>query len=231
MADVSDIVSAAVTELMPRDLRGHIILVTAGPTREPIDPVRFISNRSSGKMGFALARAAVRRGAEVTLVSGPSSEKPPQGVSFVPVERASQMESAVMKHLPESSSVIMSAAVSDIAPLKTDKVKLKKTDVKSLELKQTNDILKKIGRRKGSRVLIGFAAESSKDINNARNKLKEKNLDLVVLNDVTQKGAGFDIDTNIVTIIDKTGESTEYPLMKKTEIADIILDRMLQLKT
>lgn len=231
MADVPDIVEAVISALTPKDLTGHNILVTAGPTREKIDHVRFISNRSSGKMGFAIACAALRRGADVTLISGPSSRKTPEGVSFVSVESAADMEAAVLKNLDKSTSVIMAAAVSDFTPSLKSGLKSKKTDIKSIELKQTTDILKKIGRRKGRRIHIGFAAETGKEVKSAKKKLRDKNLDLIVLNDVTREGAGFDVDTNIVTIIDKNGKTTDYPLMKKIEVADVILDRMLELKT
>jgi len=232
MAEISEIVEAAVSLLTPKDLKGQNILVTAGPTIEPIDPVRFISNRSSGKMGFAIARAALRRGARVTLISGPTSLKPPDGLSFIPVERASEMETAVLRNLPKATSVIMAAAVSDFTPSKVSKEKLKRRNGKiSIDLKSTPDILKKISKRKGNRVLVGFAVEIGKNVESAKEKLKEKNLDFIVLNDITQKGAGFGVDTNIVTIIDKDGRVTDYPLMKKIEVANMILDRMAQVAT
>lgn len=227
MVEVPEIIEAAVTTLTPKDLSDQNMLVTAGPTREAIDPVRFISNRSSGKMGFAIALAALRRGAKVTLVSGPSSESPPEGALFVPVESASEMEAAVIKHLPKSTSVIMSAAVSDFRPSGNHKVKLKKEDIRSLKLIKNNDILRKVGSKKGKRALVGFAAESGRNIENAKQKLKKKYLDLIVLNDISEAGAGFDVDTNIVTIIDKKGKTSDYPKMKKIEIANVILDRML----
>jgi phosphopantothenoylcysteine decarboxylase/phosphopantothenate--cysteine ligase len=230
MSDVSTIVELAITALTPKDLSRHNIIVTAGPTREPIDPVRYISNRSSGKMGFAIAQAAARRGAKVTLISGPTKLQTPENISFVSVEKASEMESAVFKHLPKATAVIMAAAVADFAPLAVNKSKVKKNDISSITLKKTTDILKKTGNIKGKRILIGFAAETGKNIESAKSKLKEKNLDLIVLNDVTQKGAGFDINTNIVTIIDGKGNITDYPLMKKIEVANIILDRMLEFK-
>lgn len=229
MADVPDIIDDVRFALSPKDLTGHKILVTAGPTREHIDAVRFISNRSSGKMGFAIARAARRRGAEVTLISGPSSLNPPRGVSFVSVESADEMEKAVLKNLQGKTSLIMAAAVSDFAPSAISKSKIPKTNWLSVDLKATPDILKKIGAKKGRLFLVGFAAETGRDIKRAQDKLKSKNLDLIVLNDVTRKGAGFDADTNIVTIIDRKGKITDYPLMKKEEVANIILDRMLQL--
>lgn len=228
MADVAVIVEAAISALTQKDLKGQNILVTAGPTIEAIDPVRFISNRSSGKMGYAIARAAARRGANVTLISGPTNLQAPENVSFINVEKASEMESAVLKHLPKATAVIMAAAVADFAPATVNKSKITKNDISSITLKKTADILKKTGKIKGKRILIGFAAETGKNIENAKSKLKEKNLDLVVLNDITQKGAGFDVDTNIVAIIDKKGKITDYPLMKKIEVANVILDRMLQ---
>ncbi len=228
MADVAEIIEAAVSALTTKDLSGHNIMVTAGPTVEPIDPVRFISNRSSGKMGYALALAAKRRGADVTLISGPSYLRAPYGVTLVSVRKASEMEAAVLNHLHNATSVIMAAAVSDFSPSSIAKVKLRKTDVMSLNLKKNTDILKEIGSKKGKRILIGFAAETGSDVRSAMDKLKEKNLDMIVLNDILQKDAGFDSDTNIVTLIDRKGEITECPLMKKTEVADVILDRMLQ---
>ncbi len=230
MADVATIVEAAISALTQNDLKGQNILVTAGPTIESIDPVRFISNRSSGKMGYAIAKAALRRGAKVTLISGPSSQMPPESVSFVSVEKASEMETAVLKHLPNSTAVIMAAAVADFTPATVDKLKIGKKDITAINLRKTPDILKKVGAKKGKRVVIGFAAETGKNIENAKKKLKEKNLDLIVLNDVSQTGAGFGVDTNIVTIIDRRGKTTDYPLMKKIEVANVILDRMLELR-
>jgi len=231
MAEVTDIIDAVKFTLSPKDLSGYNILVTAGPTREPIDAIRFLSNRSSGKMGFAIATAASRRGAEVTLISGPTALKPPAGVSLITVERAIDMETAVLKNFHKSTCVIMAAAVSDFAPSVTSKSKIPKKKEMTIRLKETPDILQKIGRKKGDRFLIGFAAEAGKDIKKAKDKLKDKNLDLIVLNDITQEGAGFDLDTNIVTIIDRKGQITDYPLMKKKDIADIILDAMLKCKS
>ncbi len=229
MAEVHEIIEAVITALAPKDLKGHRILVTAGPTREPIDPVRFLSNRSSGRMGYEIARAARRRGAEVTLISGPSSLIPPADVKLLRIETASEMEKAISKNLKGSTAVVMAAAVSDFTPLSKAKVKLDKNDINSLKLKKTQDILKKIGSEKGGRILVGFAAEYGRNIDNARKKLKDKSLDLIVLNDISQKGAGFDVDTNIVTIIDRSGKIENYPLMKKIEVADIILDKILSL--
>ncbi|MBI5676386.1 MAG: bifunctional phosphopantothenoylcysteine decarboxylase/phosphopantothenate--cysteine ligase CoaBC [Nitrospirae bacterium] len=230
MAEASDVVEAAITALTPKDLAGHRILVTAGPTIEPMDPVRFISNRSSGKMGFAIARAALRRGADVTLISGPTSLRPPDGAAMVYVESADDMEKAVLKDLRKSTSLIMAAAVSDFTPSVINKSKLRKSEITTLKLKETRDILKKVSVQKGKRIFIGFAAETGKNIENAKKKLKDKKLDLIVLNDVSEKGAGFGVDTNIVTIIDKKGSAKEYSLMKKLDVANIILDGLLNLK-
>jgi phosphopantothenoylcysteine decarboxylase/phosphopantothenate--cysteine ligase len=231
MADVPAIVEAAVAELTPKDLIRHKILVTAGPTVEPIDPVRFISNRSSGKMGFAVAQAAARRGAKVTLISGPVSLTPPEDVTYVPVQKASDMEAAVIKHFPGATSLIMAAAVADFAPSAVNKSKIGKDDISAITLKKTPDILRKVSAQKGKRILVGFAAETGKDLESAKKKLMTKNLDLIVLNDVTRKSAGFYVDTNVVTIVDRKGKITDYPLMKKLEVANIILDRLLELKT
>ncbi|MBI4710485.1 MAG: bifunctional 4'-phosphopantothenoylcysteine decarboxylase/phosphopantothenoylcysteine synthetase, partial [Nitrospirae bacterium] len=182
------------------------------------------------KMGFAVARAALRRGADVTLISGPSSQCPPQGADFMPVETADGMRNAVLKRFPNAAAVIMTSAVADFAPAVSVKSKIRKTDAMTLNLKKTPDILKELGRKKGRRILIGFAAEAGRNVMSAKDKLKNKNLDLIVLNDVTAQGSGFDADTNIVTIISKKGEVKDYPLMQKDEVADNILDRLLQLQ-
>jgi len=216
LAEVSDIIEAAISELTTKDLKGRKVLVTAGPTLEPFDPVRYISNRSSGKMGYAIARAALRRGAEVILISGPSSEIP-----------AADMEKAVFKYLPKADTIIMTAAVADFSPSTSSKVKLEKNGVTSLNLKKNNDILKMVGKKKGRKTLIGFAAETGNNIDRAMTKLKEKNLDMIVMNDVTQKGAGFNVDTNIITIINKNGRTAEYPLMQKINVANVILDEII----
>lgn len=230
MVEAPAIVEAAISALSPKDMSGENILITAGPTLEPIDPVRYISNRSSGKMGYAIARAAIRRGADVVLISGPSEQTPPEGAKFISVEKASEMEKAVLQYLPKAKSVIMAAAVADFRPSERPNLKLRKDEITTLKLKKNTDILKSIGEKKGGRLLVGFAAETGKDIESAQRKLKEKKLDLIVLNDVTQPGAGFDVDTNIVTIIDGKSKITEYPLMNKIDVANIILDRMLELK-
>jgi phosphopantothenoylcysteine decarboxylase/phosphopantothenate--cysteine ligase len=231
MADVSDIIEASESALSVKDLSGQRFLVTAGPTREPIDPVRYISNRSSGKMGFAIAKAAFRRGAEVTLISGPTEQKPPMGINYIAVEKAADMENAVQKACHNSSTLVMAAAVSDFSSSTTSRRKIKKSDASSLTLKKTSDILKKIGKNKGKLLLIGFAAETGRNIKKAEDKLKDKNLDLIVLNDLTQKGSGFDVDTNIVTLIDRRGKIIDYPLMGKDKVAEVILDAIADLKS
>jgi phosphopantothenoylcysteine decarboxylase/phosphopantothenate--cysteine ligase len=230
LADVSTIVEAAIAALTPKDLKGYTVLVTAGPTRESIDPVRYISNRSSGKMGYALAQAANRRGAQVILISGPSSETPPESVSLISVETASEMEKAVMKYISGANVLIMSAAVSDFMPSQKAKVKHDKNDITTLKLKRTIDIIRKVGQQKKKCVLVGFAAETGRLLDRAREKIKDKNLDLIVLNDVTQEGAGFEVDTNIVTIIDKKNTSSEYPIMNKIDVANVILHEIIALK-
>ncbi len=230
MSDVSDIVEAVQYIFAQKDLSGHSILVTAGPTRESFDPVRFISNRSSGRMGFAIAKAAQRRGAEVTLISGPTMLEPPKGVTFIPVERADDMEKAVLKNFRESTSAIMAAAVSDYTPSESRKSKIPKKKDFVLKLRETPDILQKLGQRKGKRLLIGFAAETGNDKKKAKDKLKKKNLDLIVFNDVTQKGAGFDTNTNIVSIISRSGRINNLPLMRKEEVAESVLDWIAQYK-
>lgn len=227
MAEVPAIVEAALSALTPKDMKGYTVLVTAGPTREAIDPVRYISNRSSGKMGYSIARAANRRGARVTLISGPSSETPPESVSLISVETASEMEKAVIKNVSGTHVLIMSAAVSDFMPFRKSKVKHEKNALNTLQLKKTADIIQKVGTSKKRCFLVGFAAETGSAVDRARRKLKDKNLDLIVLNDVSQKGAGFEVDTNIVTIIDKKGTITEYPEMKKIDVANVILDRVV----
>ncbi len=230
MLEVPEILEEAASLFIEKDLKGENVLVTAGPTIEPVDPVRFISNRSSGKMGYAIARAALRRGAEVTLISGPSALTPPRGASFIPVEKTTEMDKAVFQCLKKSTAVVMAAAVSDYSPAEVSKVKRKKEDSNALNLKVNKDIIKSLGKKKGKRYLIGFAAESGKDIESARSKLMGKNLDLIVLNDISRKDAGFNVDTNVVTLIDRNGRIADYPKMKKIEVADVILDRIVKFK-
>lgn len=231
MAEPGDILERIEVILSPKDLKGERIVVTAGPTCEAIDPVRFIGNRSSGKMGYALAKMAVRRGAEVTLISGPSSLLPPRGTRFISVESAEEMRKAVTVNLKDATIVIMAAAVADYRPQKTASEKMKKgAGSISLDLEKTEDIISEIGRNKGKRFIIGFAAETDNLWANAKKKLKEKNLDLIIANNVKEPGAGFAVDTNIVTIIDNKGTLEALPKMSKDEVAWKVLDRVASLK-
>ena len=228
LAALSDILARIELILGPRqDLEGQVVLVTAGPTREPLDPVRFLSNRSSGKMGYAIAEAAAARGAHVILVSGPTALAAPPDVDVVHVETAEEMHRAVLAKLESARVVIKAAAVADYRPKQQAAGKLKKGHaVSEIALEPTPDILAELGKRKGKRVLVGFAAETDDLVANARKKLQRKNLDLVVANDVGQAGAGFDVDTNVVTILDAMGGVEELPLLSKREVADRILDRV-----
>lgn len=208
-------------------LQGKRILITAGPTRERIDPVRYITNFSSGKMGYALAEEAVKLGADVILVSGPVSLAPPARVKVLQVESAQQMYETVLAHFPETDIIIKTAAVADYRPKSVASQKLKKkTDTLVIELKKTVDILAELGKRKNQQFLVGFAAETENIEENAKEKLRKKNLDLIVVNDVTQEGAGFGVDTNIVTIYRKNGTKLALPKMSKTRVARVILEEI-----
>ncbi len=229
MAEVPDIIEATKGALTIKDLVDENILVTAGPTREYLDPVRFLSNRSSGKMGYALARAAFRRGAQVTLISGPSSLPQPKGVKFIPVDTAGHMHSAVNRELASSTILIMSAAVSDFMPAEKSGEKIDKTGKLFLKLTGTPDILSAVGKKKNRPFIVGFAAETGRKLEKARKKLKHKNMDLIVFNDVTEAGSGFDVNTNKVVLIDKKKES-RLPLLDKDDVADAILDRIGELR-
>ena len=221
----------AVKALTPPDLAGERVLVTAGPTREEVDPVRYISNHSSGKMGYALARAAWRRGAQITLISGPTCLPAPWGVVIVAVESADEMYQAVMEQGKESSAIIKAAAVADYRPVIRAGEKLKKQgEVMTLELTKNRDILTELGKDKGARVLVGFAAETTDLLANARKKLKDKNVDLLVANDVTEAGAGFSVDTNIVRLLHRDGRVEEPGIMSKEAVANLILDRVAELR-
>jgi phosphopantothenoylcysteine decarboxylase/phosphopantothenate--cysteine ligase len=221
----------AVAVLTPKDLAGERVLVTAGPTREELDPVRFLSNHSSGKMGYALAKAARRRGAEVVLVTGPTCLAPPWGVDTVSVESAVEMREAVMARAGRCTVIIKAAAVADYRPVVRAAEKIKKTDAPlTLELVKNPDILGELGMLAGRRVLVGFAAETGSLLENAARKLAEKNLDMVVANDVGQAGAGFNVDTNIARLIFRDGRAEDLPLMVKGEMADRILDRVADLR-
>jgi len=214
-----------------KDLVGERLLITAGPNREPLDPVRYLSNRSSGKMGYALARAAARRGAEVVLVSGPTALHCPAGVRLIPVVTAADMRDAVVKEFATATAVVMAAAVADYRPVVTADRKIKRGKGPiELRLEPNPDIVKELGQNKDGKVLIGFAAETEDLTANAAKKLREKNLDMIVANNVAEAGSGFDGDTNIATIIDRTGVSQSLPLMSKDELADRIYDHYLALK-
>lgn len=229
----TDRIIEKVVEILKRkeDLKGETVLVTAGPTLEPLDPVRFLSNRSSGKMGYALAKVAHRRGAEVILISGPTSLKPPYGVYHVRVERAEEMMKEVIPLFEKATIGIMAAAVADWSPeLMPQKIK-KNGKGLILRLKENPDILKEMGKRKGDRIVVGFAAETEDVIENGKKKLIEKNLDMVVVNDITSPGAGFDVDTNAVTVIDRKGRVSELPLMSKIGIAEKIIDKVIELRS
>ena len=208
-------------------LQGKRILICAGPTQEPIDKVRFLSNPSSGKMGYCLAQEAALRGAQVILISGPTYLNPPQVNEFIRVETAEQMYNAVRQHYENVDAVIMAAAVADYAPARPETGKLKKTNQPwLLELKPTADILAELGKNKQKQILIGFAAETENVLANAQAKVKAKNLDLIVANDVSKPGVGFGVETNQVTIIDAQGNTENLPLMPKPQVAQRILDRL-----
>jgi phosphopantothenoylcysteine decarboxylase/phosphopantothenate--cysteine ligase len=231
LPDPEVILEEAIAALTPKQLAGERVLVTAGPTREEIDPVRFISNHSSGKMGYALARQAHLLGAEVTLVTGPCALPVPYGVCVKRVESAQQMREAVLELLPQTDIVIKAAAVADYRPRLRAAAKVKKVTTElSIELERNPDILSEIGENKGDRTLVGFAAETDDLVQHAADKLKRKNLDLIVANDVSQEGAGFNVDTNIAKLLYRDGRVEDVPLMGKGELALVILERVAQLR-
>jgi phosphopantothenoylcysteine decarboxylase/phosphopantothenate--cysteine ligase len=212
----------------PKDLQGKTVLVTAGPTREKIDPVRYITNHASGKMGYAIAEAARDRGARVVLISGPTSLPQPTGVTFVPVESVQEMYDAVMKHLPDSDIVVKSAAVSDYRPKTVQEHKMKKGDGPLiLELDKAPDILRTIGERKTKQFVVGFAAETQDVLIHAQSKLERKNLDMIVANNVLTEGAGMGSDTNIVTILSRSGEQVALEKLSKRDVAEKLFDAVL----
>jgi phosphopantothenoylcysteine decarboxylase/phosphopantothenate--cysteine ligase len=226
----NEAVVAAVLETLgaAQDLAGQTLLVTAGPTREPIDPVRYVTNRSSGRMGYAIAEAACRRGARVIVVSGPVAMPAPAGAELVPVETAEQMRAAVLARLAEATIVVATAAVADYRPKVQARHKIKRGGPISLELEPTTDILAEVGRRRDKQVLIGFAAETENVLENARKKLAAKSLDAIVANDVAQPGIGFDSERNAVTII--TGDRVvEVPQSSKLVVAQRVLDEVVRL--
>lgn len=214
-----------------KDLVGKKVIVTAGPTREHIDPIRFITNRSSGRMGYAIAEMATARGAEVTLISGKTHLEIPAHLEFRQVETAAEMRKAILDDFDTTDVVIMSAAVSDYRPSEYSPVKIKKTEEPmTISLSRNVDILSDLSDRKDpDQLLVGFAAETDNILQNAQQKLVTKNLDLIIANDVSAEGAGFEVDTNIVSIIDGEGKCDQLPLMPKSDIADQILDHIVQL--
>lgn len=229
MAEIPDIIEALKGALTIKDLADETIMVTAGPTREYLDPVRFLSNRSSGKMGYALAMAALRRGAQVTLISGPSLLPQPKDIKFIPVDTAEDMQHAVNRELASSTVLIMAAAVSDFMPAEKSGEKIEKSGELFLKLALTPDILSGVGKKKHRPFIVGFAAETGQKLEKAKKKLRDKNMDLIVFNNVTEAGSGFDVETNKVVIIDRKKE-TELPLLDKDEVADAILDRIVGLR-
>jgi phosphopantothenoylcysteine decarboxylase/phosphopantothenate--cysteine ligase len=227
LPDIPEIVEEIETLLTPKDLDGVKILITAGPTEEPLDPVRFITNLSSGKMGYALATAAYRRGAKVTLISGPTTLPLPPAEKIIKVRTAQEMHKAVLDNYRKAAIIIKAAAVADYCPkvLSAEKIKKDKKTF-SLELKRNPDIIAGIGKNKGNRILVGFAMETQNLLANAREKLKTKNMDLIVANNLQEEGAGFRTDTNIITIIDRTGNVESFEKMTKVEAADEILNHV-----
>jgi phosphopantothenoylcysteine decarboxylase/phosphopantothenate--cysteine ligase len=231
LPELAEVIEKIEDLFSPKDLRGQQILITGGPTQEAIDPVRFITNRSSGKMGYALAQMARRRGAEVILISGPVPLLlPRRDIKFVPVRSAEEMEKAVFANLKGTSVVIMAAAVSDYRPKVMSDRKIKKEEFdSSLTLERTDDILGRLGKKKADRILVGFAAETDDLVANAQKKLQGKNLDMIVANDVSIPGAGFASDTNQVKILYPSGDVKDLPMMSKMEVSRFILDEVLSL--
>ena len=227
----NEAIVAAVMEALgaAQDLAGETVLITAGPTREKIDPVRYLTNRSSGRMGYALAEAALRRGARVLLVSGPTSLNPPSAAEVTRVESTEEMRHAVLELLPHASIVIKAAAVSDYRPKSAAGQKLKRKGPMTLEFEATPDILKELSQKKTSQIIVGFAAETENVLENARQKLLSKNLDAIVVNDVSRAGVGFDSDRNAVTIITRD-EVVEVPENIKWEVGQRVLDQIVRLR-
>ena len=232
LADVDDIVAYVVDffekEAQVKDLVGRRIMISAGPTIEAIDPVRYITNRSSGKMGYAIAKRAVARGAQVTLVSGKTDLDVPKGlVKYINIESADDLYENLVREFEANDVVIQSAAVADYKPKSYSDKKIKKKDSDlSIELCRNKDVAQELGKIKGDKVLVGFAAETNDVLENATKKIKKKNLDFIVANDLTMQGAGFSTETNIVKIIEADGRINEYPKLLKSEVGDIILDKV-----
>jgi phosphopantothenoylcysteine decarboxylase/phosphopantothenate--cysteine ligase len=230
LADNDAIVAAVMVALgASQDLTGETVLITAGPTREKIDPVRYLTNRSSGRMGYALAESALRRGARVLLVSGPTSLTPPEAAEITRVESAAEMRDAVLQLLPQATIVIKTAAVSDYRPKASAAQKIKRKGPMTLELEATPDILKELSLKKSAQIIVGFAAETENVLENARQKLVSKNLDAIVVNDVSREGVGFDSDRNAVTIITHD-QVVEVPETSKWEVAQRVLDQVVRIR-
>jgi phosphopantothenoylcysteine decarboxylase/phosphopantothenate--cysteine ligase len=227
----NELIIAATMEALgaSQELAGETVLITAGPTREKIDPVRYLTNRSSGRMGYALAEAALRRGARVLLVSGPTALTAPGGAEVTQIESAEQMRQAALRLLPEATIVIKTAAVADYRPKKAAEQKIKRKGAMALELEPTSDILAELGRAKRAQIIVGFAAETENVLENARKKLLAKGLDAIVVNDVSREGVGFDSDRNAVTIITQN-EVVEVPETTKWEVAQHVLDQVVRLR-
>jgi phosphopantothenoylcysteine decarboxylase/phosphopantothenate--cysteine ligase len=231
LPETAAIVEALYAMLAPaQDLAGETFVITAGPTREPIDPVRYISNRSSGKMGYRLALAALRRGARVTLVSGPTALTPPAAATFVPVQTAEEMREAVLQHLPGTTVVVKAAAVADYRVRRPAETKIKGKRDLTLELTPNPDILAEVAAGRTGAFVVGFAAETNDVAANARAKLEAKGIDLLVANDVSQAGIGFDAEDNEVLLIDRWGGTRALPRMSKSAVADAILSEILRLR-
>ncbi|MBI4744649.1 MAG: bifunctional phosphopantothenoylcysteine decarboxylase/phosphopantothenate--cysteine ligase CoaBC [Actinobacteria bacterium] len=225
LASIDEIIESVISEVNRKDdLKGKTIIVTAGGTREPIDSLRYITNRSSGKMGYAIAGEAAKRGAKVILISAPANLIPPSRAEFVEIETASELKVEIDKYFSESDALIMSAAIADFSPVQKIEGKIKKDGkIRTLELKENPDILKELGRNKKQQILTGFALEDKNLIENAKKKLEEKNLDFIVANDISVIGSDF----NQIAIIDKNGDIKEFPEMSKTETARIIIDYLV----
>ncbi|NLK42811.1 MAG: bifunctional phosphopantothenoylcysteine decarboxylase/phosphopantothenate--cysteine ligase CoaBC [Tissierellia bacterium] len=229
MAEPVDIVEYVISSFIDKDLKGKKIVVTAGPTIEPLDPVRYMTNHSSGKMGYCIAKEAADRGAEVVLISGPTYLEPPKGVKHVRVNTTEDMFEEVGKYFDTCDVLVKSAAPADYRPETVSNTKIKKnkdTDELNIKYVKNPDIAAHYGKMKNNQIMVGFAAETENLLQYASKKLKEKNFDFIVANDVSKEGAGFNVDTNIVTIIDNKGETTNYPIMDKAQVARIILDKV-----
>jgi phosphopantothenoylcysteine decarboxylase/phosphopantothenate--cysteine ligase len=229
MADTNAIMESVYSALMPQDMKGENVLVTAGPTREYLDPVRFLSNRSSGKMGYALARNARRRGADVMLVSGPVSLEEPHGVGIIRVETAADMRKAVLQYAARSSILVMCAAVADFAPEKVETLKIEKSESLKLNLVKNPDIISEVASLDRKPFTVAFSAETGKRVDRARGKMGTKKVDMIIFNDVSRRDSGFDSDSNEVTIIDGSREKV-LPLMSKDDAAAAIFDRITELR-